>query len=172
MGAFQAAFKFASGEQLVCSLFVVVWLTFWWAINCPPYACCRRALWGWKKINYIIPTKIIKTKTGIKMNKIKLFIYVFLVHLLCFITIALGIYMFLSLRLIIEFYNKFGEINSNINYLLVEFFLRLFDMETIMKIIFVSLFSSILTFLRPQPKISLSQLNDDMLNSLNRRNKR
>lgn len=106
------------------------------------------------------------------MNKIKLFIYVFLVHLLCFIAIALGIYMFLLLRLIIEFYNKFGEINSNINYLLVEFFLRLFDMETIMKIIFVSIFSSILAFLRPQPKISLSQLDDDMLNSLNRRNKR
>ena len=93
------------------------------------------------------------------MNKINLFITVFLMYLLLVVAISFGVYIFLSLRLAIEFYNRFGEINSSINYLLVEFFLRLFDLETVIKIIIVSLFSSILAFLKPKPKTSLHQLN-------------
>ena len=105
------------------------------------------------------------------MNKINLFITVFLMYLLLVVAISFVVYIFLSLRLAIEFYNRFGEINSSINYLLVEFFLRLFDLETVIKIIIVSLFSSILAFLKPKPKTSLHQLNDNMLNSLNNNRK-
>lgn len=78
------------------------------------------------------------------MNKIKSFIFLFFVFLFSMNLILFGGYAYFSIRIIIEFYNKYGEINSNINYLLVDFFYKIFSVGIEKKVIISSLVFSIL----------------------------